>query len=371
MKMKTIWLESEEDFRRVAPAWDRALRASNDDNPFLLSDFILTWWKFFSKNRALSIAAAFDGEDLVGGLPLYAENMRGSIVLRFPGAIDFGVANYTNFFACRSFQEVIQTLLAALNEREGWNLVYLDRLYITSDQLHALIGIIIKNGFLILSQEQLSNFLIDVPESLEEYLSKSSKNLRKNIHRSYRLAKEKGNLHIERIQGKDEVTKLFDYYVELSKSSFRARRKVSAFEDERLCGFFRELLVRFDDLGILDAFELKINKEIIAVGICYSLQNNLNYIMNTFDVRFDDIRPGHLLTAELLKQAIERDMPLINFQTGHNLFKRQWSNRLESVYKLNFGRDSWANRGRKVFSILYNYLRTIPTLRAIKRKVIF
>ena len=45
--MVAKWIENIEEFERIKNDWDAALLSANTDNPFLLSDFIIIWWKHF------------------------------------------------------------------------------------------------------------------------------------------------------------------------------------------------------------------------------------------------------------------------------------------------------------------------------------
>ena len=370
--METVWLESEGEFRKVAPEWDRALRNSGEDIPFLLSNFVLTWWKYFSEGRSLRIFVVFEGKDIVGGLPLYLEKKGNSRVLRYPGASDFGVANYTNFLTVKPLDKILDLFLDSLCNRNEWDLIQMEQLKVQLEEWKTLEEKFDDYGLLLLKQSQMSSLSIEVPESLDDFLMerrKRSKKLRYEVRRSYRLAEAAGTLTFEKVRGGKQVEQLFDQYVYLSKESYKSRGKKSGFEDSRLYHFFRGLLVRFDDLGVLDAYELKLNRDIIAIGFCYTLQNNLNYILTTFDYRLSHINPGYLLTNELLKTAIKRKSPVMDLFTGENMFKKLWANNQKPIFKFTIGRDTFRNRAARNKERLYNKLRSIHALAVVKSKL--
>jgi CelD/BcsL family acetyltransferase involved in cellulose biosynthesis len=357
--MDIIWLENEQEFRKIAPQWDAALRQSGADNPFLLSDFLLTWSKHFKGKRDLRIVAIFNDSQLIGGLPLYIEKESEERVLRFPGAIDYGVANYTDLLLNgRSVRLVIDALFCALERRKDWKLIVLDRLYNPSVDIGLLRECLELHRLLIIRQIQFPTLSIDVPDSLEEHLQHSGRKLRRNVRRAYRLAEKQGVLSLEIYRGKEQIESLYTYYVELSKASYEVRGSKSTFVDSQLYSFFHDLLVKFDELGILDAYALKLDDEIIAIGFCYSMCNNLNYILTAFDIRFDDLSPGHLLISELLKRAIDKRAPVMNFYTGGVFYKNNWTNRRERVFSLTIGRNTLGNRIRKRGRDLYSKIKS-------------
>ena len=44
------WIENIDIFIKIKDDWDKAIDLSNTNNPFLLSDFIINWWKIYYKD---------------------------------------------------------------------------------------------------------------------------------------------------------------------------------------------------------------------------------------------------------------------------------------------------------------------------------
>ena len=68
--MNIRWLDKREEFEAIGKEWDNTLLLSKQDNPFLLSGFLLTWWKYYSGNLKLRILVFYQNDKIVGGLPL-------------------------------------------------------------------------------------------------------------------------------------------------------------------------------------------------------------------------------------------------------------------------------------------------------------
>ena len=79
--MNYQWIENIKEFDEIAEAWDQALIKAGSYSPFLLSDFIIRWWKYFSENKHLRIFVLFKNGCIVGGLPLYLK--RGNSIYGF------------------------------------------------------------------------------------------------------------------------------------------------------------------------------------------------------------------------------------------------------------------------------------------------
>lgn len=376
-----MWLESEDQFRAHVDDWDNALAESGIDDPFLLSAFLLTWWGQFSEGRRLCVFAAYDGEKLVGGLPLYVERRMGQNIMRFPGGDDddYAVANYTNFLACKKrWNGVVDLFIDCLDLRKDWDVIHFHRLHATEEQIEHIVRSFKRRCLHLLHRDQQAVFMIDVPESFEHFLKNSSKKKRKAIRQSYRDADSYGRLHLEQVSGALDIEQLFDRYVVLSRESYRVRGGKSTFEDQKLTDFFRRLLICLDRVSVVGAYELKIDQQTIAIGFCYSICGNINYIITAFSFEFESYRPGYLLMSELLKKAIEIDASHMNLYTGETPQKLYWSNRRETTYQLFVGRDNFKNRLIKTKLIIKLKDHALATrrllgkstlLRTLKRKL--
>jgi CelD/BcsL family acetyltransferase involved in cellulose biosynthesis len=342
--MEVRWIESSDEFKEIASKWDEAVRRCDSDEPFLLSDFVLSWWKHFSQGRSLRILVVFDGEKVVGGLPLYSEKVNGIESLRYVGAADFDVANYTNILRGSSSSELIEAILVSLVQRKDWDILTLDRLRASSENYHTITQAVEASPLLTLRQAEMPSFQIQVPASLEDHLKQVKKNLRQNVRRAYKSAEQMGGLDLRKISGSQSVERLFDTYVELSVDSYSSRSLSSTFENERLCAFFKDLFVRLDRAGSLDAYALYLAGELLAIGFGYSVKCNLNYILTTFNKKYTELNPGHLLMAELLKVAVSRNSPVMDLFTGKQLHKTQWTSDSELVRYLEIGRPTIVNR---------------------------
>jgi len=368
--MRTICLESVEDFGARVTAWDEGLKASGVDDPFQHSDFILTWWKYFSADRLLRIIVVFEGDKPVAGLPLYVENNGGEKSLRFPGASDYVMANYTNIWAVCDWQTAIDSIFQHLSQRDDWDVIYLDRLYTTPPKADLLWAAAIRQGHYALYRHEMATYMIDVPATFEEHIQRRGKKFRRNIRRAYRVVEKRGELNLDRITGELEVERLFADYVKMSVDSYRRRSMQSTFEDEKLSGFFGDLLKAFDRKGVLNAYRLRLGQQVMAIGICYSIQDNMNYILTGFSAEFDELEPGHLLTGELLKRAIEKKMLVMDFYTGEAPYKVLWCNRKETVHHLVIARATFRNKLKKGKWQAWRLLRRSPLLTSLKRRFI-
>lgn len=342
--VRVEWIASAAELRARASDWDQAVRASGLDEPYLLSDFLLTWLRHYGDGRELRMALVLVDGELAGGLPLYAERRGRKLWLRYPGADDHALANRTNLFAARDFALVVEAVVGALAERRDWQMLELPRLYLDQARLARLRAVLARHGLLLLHEQSFPGYRIDVPASFDEFLRERPKGFRNKLRRAERRAAEEGELVLEEVSGEEALRALLADYVAMSRASHAARGGRSSFEDERLCAFFADLLVRFDSLGLAHAHGLRLAGRRIAIGLGFSSTGNLNDVLTTFDPSAAEVMPGNLMTRAQLQLAIERGMPRIDFASGASPHKERWATRTEPVQGILVGRGGLARR---------------------------
>lgn len=318
------WIEDINEFFDIADKWDQAVISMNDDNPFLLSDFIISWWEQYRKDLRLMIFIVLDGEKITGGVPLCKDkNGRIEYVGRW-------AANYTEFLFFGDKEKVWQHFLNAVKNRQDWNIIFLRR------WRENYLPVKTKNtkGLFIDYLKTDCGYFINIPDKFSNYLQKLPKTLRYYLRRSEKEFSKLGEIELVNIKEKEKIEEVSSLYVKFSKDSFEARGRRSAFEDRRFDSFFKNVLNAFCVKGYLDANILTLNREIIAIHFGYTLKNNLNYIFPVFNKDYSGLNPGHLLIYKLVEIACKRESKVFNLYTGYQFYKEQWSDGKEDIVKI-------------------------------------
>jgi len=317
--MEYRWITKINEFQEIAAQWDEALLLSKEDNPFLLSDFLLTWWKHYSQGLKLRIFILYRNTSIIGGLPL-CQNRNG--YLEYPGGI---TANYTEFLSHGEDHVFWKYFLESLNQLEAWRCIRLKRIRKKRVNIEQLNKIVSEQKDILLDLRQCEySYLINIPSDFADYIQRMPKKLRYYIKRSEREFSKLGVISLCSLKSYDKISALLDTYINFSRNSFKKRKKQSAFEDRVYCIFFKELISKMHQAGCLDANALTLNNRIIAIHFGYSLGNNLNYIFPAFDIEFANLNPGHLMIYKLIELASKRKNKIFDFYTGYSFYKEQW-----------------------------------------------
>ena len=125
--MRYYWITNINEFIKLKDDWDKALKTSKADRPYLLSDLIITWWDIYKKGKRLQIFILMNEQDvIVAGFPLYI--MRSHIKkggFRRIMQIGDGFANYTEPFYSIDVNLFRKFFIMAINELRGWEIIFL------------------------------------------------------------------------------------------------------------------------------------------------------------------------------------------------------------------------------------------------------
>jgi len=339
LQVKSRWIEDIEEFKQIAGQWDEALEKSGSENPFLLSDFILTWWKHYRRASALRIFLLYDGDGITGGVP-FVMGKNGYLV--YVGGV---WANYTEVLSTGDGGLVWDALLEALNVSKEWESVRLPRVrksgLLDMSRMGRFANLSVRACFSDLS------YLIKVPVDFSGYADTLPKKLRYHVRRSEKGFSLMGRLELTTREDCSGADKLFDRFVRMSRDSLKARNERSNFEDERVCVFFRDIVNTMCLAGYLCAHALELDGEPVAIHLGYCVGRNFNYVLPAFDIRYAELNPGHLLIYKLIELSAKRGNEYFDMYSGGSLYKRQWSDVRQEVFTVEIWRNTFANSIRK------------------------
>ena len=328
------WITDIREFKRVSEDWDKLLVESEEDNPFLLSAFHIAWWKHVSSGLALRFLIFYENGRIIGGVPLILDKRRN---LGFPGGV---AANYTEPLCLATQRHIIwQGILEALQQADDWHSFNLERVRRTRFDMETKDKKILCD---IYPAEYA--YLAKIPHDFDGFSGKLSQKLRYYVRRSEKEFAKLGKISLYAIKDPVELDAFVDKFFAFSRGSFKRRASISLFENERFCGFFRELVKNFLQVGFLDSQALKLDEKTIAIHFGYSLGKNLNYIFPAFDMDYADLNPGHLMIYKLFELGAKRKNTYFDFYSGYSFYKKQWSDTREDILTLKAYRRSVSGR---------------------------
>lgn len=369
--MEIRWIEDIKEFRRISRGWDEAMINSQELNPFLLSDFIISWWENFKDRLELRILICEDAGQIKAGLPLYIkrEGIRHGYVrvLKYLG--DYA-ANYTEPLYSDKDTRILPLLEEALRGAKDWDVLILTDIRDKSRFIEELNTRPAKKEFSYNVVQDHVNWAIDISSGLDKYLDSVSSKLRRDLRAKRRHIENKfGKIELKAISGEGEVKRCLDLYRKFSRDAFAARKGKSNFEDEKYSGFFREFLVLMDRSGRLDAHLLTAGKEVLAISFAYRFGRGFNWVLTGFNYEHKYYRPGYILIEELLKEISRRGETYYNWYGYGRFYKSQWCNNQTPLYRLIMVRRSFKGGVYKMLSSAENVFRSNKIIVSAARRL--
>lgn len=365
--MDCRWVEDIDKFRDISGEWDKAVVDSGDHNPFLLSNFIITWWKHFGKGKGLRIFVVYDGDRISGGIPFYLERKGlaplSAGILYYVGG---SVANYTEPLYSGGKTELLPILARSLASRTDWDVLSLTDLREGNRFISEVNAFGSKMRFRRYVINDHMNFAIDLSDGLDRYISSISPKLRRDLKAKRKHISNKfGEITLKEVRGEEEVNRCVDLYRKFSLDAFAARNRRSNFNNERYAEFFREFLVLMERDGRLDAHMLIAGDNVLAISFAYRFGRGFNWVLTGFNYEYKYYRPGYILIEELLKEVARRKESYYNWYGYGRFYKDQWCNLQTPLYKVLIVKKTLKG---SLFLISQKVRKTAKSLRDLLKK---
>ena len=331
------WVTTLEEFVALAPAWDAALAEVAGDNPFLQSEFLLTWCQAFLPPRGLRVLALSRNGRLAGGLPLYrAQRAPGVPVLRLVGC---GFANWTEPFFAGDRCEFAAACSRALEGLRGWR-------YLSLPLARAPLGVSLPETAPMVTRDASLCFEPGW-RTMDDYLATRSPRLRAHLRRSLRLAEAAGGVELRRETDPAVVAELIAFQLRHNGPDRYPPDRVVSGSRAAWSAFTRELLLRLLSRGQLDAMALRIGGphggELAAAGFGFRSGPGYKSMLISHDPKFRRLGPGDLFFFHLIAWCLRHAEPELNM-FALTPEKRRWCNSYAPLHHVRVFPNTLAGR---------------------------
>ncbi|MEP6886426.1 MAG: GNAT family N-acetyltransferase [Gammaproteobacteria bacterium] len=180
-------------------------------------------------------------------------------------------------------------------------------------------------------QPPLSDFVLDLTPSWEDFRSSRKRNIRESLRHCYNSLKRDGlGFELLVIEAPGEVRGALDRFLELHV--MRASLPANAVHPNRFASavardFLYEVCEQLSRRGILRIFQLKIGSQIVAVRIAFAVGDRLYLYYSGFDPAWSKYSVMTTTVAEAIKYAIAHDFKTVGLSPGLDVSKTRWSPR--------------------------------------------
>lgn len=348
MSLSTRSVESAGALRAIAELWAELLERSSNNEPTLSPDWLLPWWDIFGTEggRRLKVCAAFDGQRLVGLLPLLSRVFwyRPGIPFRRLELLGSGeneedeiASEYIGLIAeAGREREVADATASALESGRlgAFDELVLSRMSSESPSTQALTSALAIRGLAPAILDEAPAYYISLPDSWDEYLASLSSSRRQRIRRALRQFENwsGGDYELSRAERAADIERGMRTLADLHSERWRASGRHGAFASPRFTAFHERVMPVLLENNALELLTLAVKGEPLAAAYNIVWDGRVHFYQSgrKMDVP-KNIRPGVILHSLAIRAAIESGRREYDFLAGTARYKQELSTATRSL----------------------------------------
>jgi CelD/BcsL family acetyltransferase involved in cellulose biosynthesis len=308
------WILDTARFSAIAADWDRL--AAGETTPFLLSSWLLLWWRTLAGPRGLRIAALWRHGELVAGLPL-KDGAR-----RWESPVRFDVPPLAQMLAAddaarqRLAAEVIASVRGELQLRA---LPDDDRTL--ESLLTAVAGTRCRTAI-----EPMSTVLVtETTGSFEDYRAGLSSKVRSEVGRLRRKAEREHAFELTAIEAPHDLDAQWSRALELEASGWKGRNGSALLDRPEIRAFFDGLIQEFHAAGALRISELSLDGKLAAVALSIVHRQRLFTLKVAYDEEHRRLGLGFVLLMAMIERCFELGLEAYEFSGPEEEYERRFA----------------------------------------------
>ena len=361
-KIRVECVQDTAAFSALKTNWNTLVEHSIHPQPFLLWEWMFTWWEVYQqKGYELLVLAVYDNDELVAIAPFYIDNahwlMRGRLRMLGEGEAreDEVVSHYPDVIALASHREQTTDALVAylLSNEKKWTLGQFR--FMLGGSLLSEMQQKLSKAFDHYTVSSSQSYAIQLPTTPEGYVNSLSRSMRKQFRSRLTRMESSGELKIISANEFDDPHDAMDILERLHRARWQGRDSGSIFDSTAFKTFHKTLLNRLLDQGIIDIRVMYHNGEAIAAvhnfnfkKRCYSYQSGFS---SQDDKRFSPMVVFDILEIQALVSAGYLEYDYLSAE-GDNSYKAKFKCESEPVYE-----TLWLKRGWQSI-LMRSYRRT-------------
>lgn len=338
--MKLQRYSSFEDAAALQSAWDQLVEQTGGDI-FASYDWCAVWWRHYGSRRRLHLFVAFEGDEVVGVLPLFSETRwAGPVPVRAIRLVGCDHSVTTCGFAVQveHAREVIHAVVARLNEDMNWDLMQLGPLSAQQSSVADVVSALGSASDIARAEADTRRYgeqmLIELPDGFDAYLNAVPRNERRGTQRRARKLEQEHGMATAVTGTNGDARDAFDRLVTLHQQQWTAIGQLGHFRDwPGATAFHRDMLAAQSRHGRCHFVELRSGDELLATQYEYRFGRRLHAVLaaRTLDERWSHYSPGKLVHMASVENAIKAGCRVIDDMRGRYEYKERLGGAVSSL----------------------------------------
>lgn len=318
-------------FDALKDQWNGLQDACANTSLFLSWEWQRLWWRHYSQGRRLHIIAVWQGDRLVGLLPMYVEWYwaRGLLPIRkfclIGSGGDTAPDDLDPLIDPEEAMETARLLAdAVLSQFRGWDLLSLPDLNPQAPFTRRVLDTLEGQGAWTPKFEGREVIRGELPQSWDAYLGTLGSHRRQGLRYRRRNFEKEESAEVLYCDDLDALDAAFERLADLHRRRWVGRTDQPAFSTETYLNFHRSLMRSLLERGMLRLLELRIDGKTIAMRYGYRIGDIYFDLQSGFDPDYRSYSPGELSIGYAIERSIDEGCKYFDMLRGDYGHKRQF-----------------------------------------------
>lgn len=345
----------------------RELLAERPDAPFLDEAWVAAWGAAFGPSHPRLVCVR-DGDGRLRGLGAVqslCESWGGQRMRVLQSLTNVESPRY-EFVAARGRSDAQERLWRALCDSRQWDVIRMEFLPEDSESLSAGMRVAQELGWTPFLETTFESPWRSLPRHASSWDEGLKRKFKSNLRNRERRLQTLGEVTFSVVRAGEEQRGALDIFYALEASGWKAERGTAIAQRPNVKAFYDGLYDRTARdiwIPILSVAGRPAAAQLVRLG-----DRTLFLLKTAYDPAFAPYAPGQLITARLIRYAIEHDMAALDFLSEDMTWKRDWEPQLRRHYRLYLFAPS--TRGRYAYWSRYGVresVKRIPVARQLVR----
>ncbi len=302
-----------------------------NDLPFCHPGWMMPWWDVYGQipSRKLFFICVLDDQGSpIGMAPWYRErNALGGQVIKFLGSGEV-CSDYLTVLSNPGDEKVVAEHLAkwlTLSSEVNWDQLRFESVpkvgHTSLDQLIENLG---DQGMGICKTQKDSCWRIELPNDMDEYLKRLSRNQRYQIGRLSRKQFETGNVTVEIATSPQQLEMQWPKLVDLHQKRREFLGEPGCFANVKFKKFLHDATLKLGETGNATIIVLKEDGQPVAAEHQLLGSSTVFAYQSGLDPDRLEISPGKLANYATIQSAIAGNKKYFDFCRGNEPYKAMW-----------------------------------------------
>lgn len=352
-EITTELINSDKGFDSLEQEWNE-LAEQADSHVFQSFQWQRLWWKHFGSNLRLHIILFKKNDRLIAIGPFYVEKTPLMFKfsywrLRFLGCtvptgtsvgtfVNYSPSDYLDIIVNPEYEDPVTRMFLLYLEKTGdlFNQVDFDEVSEDSFLIRKVLPAMKKKRWSLKTTRRENCPRINLPATMDDYLSDLKSKVRYELRYSKRAVAEKNLFSVKSASTLQEVRNSFSEFVELHQKRWNSQGMPGIFADQQFEDFLNDVTESFFNKGWLKIKTARTEDQVLAVDYAFRFNNRLYDYQKAFDDSspLSKYGPGKTIFYDLMEESIEEGCTVFDLMRGDEMYKMRIANDVKSNWNV-------------------------------------